>query len=119
MTSLFQSPLNDEVRLVEFHRYLDDDNSLRVEFELERGRVFRFIVQLECRFGESDEFVPVIRYDNAHGFAHCDRLHPYERTTKTTVATQDHNEALTFAIDDLVSNWTVYRRRYEEWLRRQ
>ena len=64
------------MRLVEFHRYLDDDNGLRVQFELERGQVFKFMVQLECKIAESDEFTAVIRYDTAHGFAHLDRLHP-------------------------------------------
>lgn len=104
---------------VEFHRYLDDDNALRVEFELEHGQVVKFIVQLECRFIEDGKMAPVVRYDTAHGFAHCDRLHPYETSTKITIATQDYNEALTFAIDDLVRNWSVYRRRFEEWLRRK
>ncbi|MEK7672161.1 MAG: hypothetical protein AAB344_08080 [Bacteroidota bacterium] len=58
----------------------------------------------------------MIRYDTAHGFAHCDRLHPYEETAKTRLATQEYDEALTFAIDELVKNWSSYRRRYEEWL---
>lgn len=56
------------------------------------------------------------RYDTAHSFAHCDRLYPYEPTVKTRMDTQDYNEALTFAIQDLVDNWSDYRRRYEEWL---
>lgn len=75
------------------------------------------MVQLECRHAEGEEFTAVIRYDTAHGFAHLDRLHPYQRAEKSTVATQDNNEALTFAIDDLVKNWSGYRRRYEEWLK--
>lgn len=107
------------MRLVEFHRHLDDDNSLRIGFELEHGKVLKFIVQLECRFAEGGELTPVVRYDTAHGFAHCDRLHPYEKTAKTTMTTQNYNEALTFSIDDLVSNWRTYRRRYEKWLRRE
>ena len=46
-------------------------------------------------------------------------LDPYQRKEKSTMATQDYNEALTFAIDDLIKNWHGYRRRYEEWLRRK
>ena len=53
------------MRVVEFHRYLDYDNSLRVEFELEHGRVLKFIVQLESRFAEDAGFVAVMRYDTA------------------------------------------------------
>lgn len=107
------------MRFVEFHRFLSDDNTLRVRFELEHGRVLKFMIQLECRFGDSEEWTPVIRYDTAHGFAHCDRLHPYEATVKTEMATKDYNEALSVAINDLVNNWGDYRRRYEEWLRQK
>lgn len=107
------------MRYVEFHRLLNDDNALRVQFELEHGKVFKFVVQLECRFGESSAYTPVVRYDTAHGFAHCDRLHPYEKSSKITMATQDYNEALTFAIDDLVKRWDAYRRRFEEWFRKK
>lgn len=107
------------MRQVEFHRLLNDDNALRVHFELEHGQVLKFVVQLECRFIEDDDFIPVIRYDTGHGFAHCDRLHPYEKSAKITMATQNHNEALTFAMDDLASNWRDYRRRFEQWLRQK
>jgi len=107
------------MRLVEFHRLLNDDNALRVQFELEHGNVLKFVVQLECRFGKSGAFTPVVRYDTAHGFAHCDRLHPYEKSSKITMATQNYNEALTFAMEDLVNEWHAYRRRFEEWLRKK
>jgi hypothetical protein len=90
-----------------------------VKFELERGQVLTFVVQLECRFEGGAEFVPVVRYDTAHGFAHCDRLHPYDETNKVRLATQDYNEALTFALDDLAQSWQQYRRRYLEWLNRK
>jgi len=111
--------LDDWIRHVEFHRLLNDDNALRVQFELEHGKIFNFVVQLECRFGENRAFTPVVRYDTAHGFGHCDRIHAYEKTSKITMATQNYNEALTFAIDDLVKRWGAYRRRFEEWLRKK
>ena len=107
------------MRLVEFRRYLDDNNALRVTFELEHGQVVGFTVQLECRFGEDDEWIPVVRYDTAHGFAHCDRLHPYDPAVKTELKTGDYNEALTFAQHDLANNRASYRRRYEKWLRQR
>lgn len=101
------------MREIEFQRYWDVNNILRVRFELERGVVLKFAVQLECLF--NDEWISVVRYDTAHGFAHCDRFHPYEDAAKVEMATQDYNEALTLAMSDLVNNWQVYRRRYEEW----
>jgi DNA-directed RNA polymerase subunit L len=105
------------MRLVEFRRFLDDDNALRARFELERGHVLKFMVQLECRFEDNTGWVPVVRYDTAHDFAHCDKLHPYEATTKIKMATCDYNEALTTAMDDLMNNWQTYRRRYARWLK--
>lgn len=107
------------MRLVEFHRYLDDNNALRVRFELEHGRIVGFTVQLECRFGEDERYVPVVRYDTAHGLAHCDRLQPYDPAVKTEMASRDYNESLTLALQDLANNWEPYRRRYEEWLRQR
>jgi DNA-directed RNA polymerase subunit L len=98
---------------------LNDSNAIRVRFELEHGYVQKFMVQLECQFREDEKWKPVIRYDTAHGFAHCDRLHPYQETVKTRMTTNDYNEALSFAMNDLVNNWTAYRRRYEEWLRQK
>ncbi len=106
------------MRLVEFRRYLDDTNALRVGFELDRGQVTRFMVQLECRFAEDNTWIPVVRYDTAHGFAHCDQLHPYDEATKITVSTQNYNEALTYAMNDLDEKWLTYRKRYETWLNR-
>jgi hypothetical protein len=106
------------MRRVEFHRYLDDHNALRVRFELEQGRVVGFTVQLECRF-RNDGWVPVVRYDTAHGFAHCDLLYPYDPVIKTEMASRDYNDALTLALQDLVDNWGSYRKRYEAWLQRR
>jgi len=107
------------MRLVEFHRFLDYDNALRVKFEVEHGQVLKFVVQLECRFSDEEDWTPIVRYDTAHGFAHCDRLHPYQKTVKTAMATNDYNEALNFAMNDLINNWVKYRKRYEEWLKKE
>lgn len=99
---------------MEFRRLLDDENALRVRFGLESGQVVEFVVQLECIF--ENRWVAVIRYDTAHGFAHCDRLHPYEPTLKTRIETRNYNEALTVALNDLGTHWQDYRNRYERWL---
>ncbi len=106
-----------KTRTVEFRHLLDESNALRAWFELEQGRVIQFSVQLECRF--VDEWIPVVRYDTAHDFAHCDRLHPYEPAKKMSLITRDYNDALTFAIQDLTDNWNGYRERYEKWLKQK
>ena len=77
------------------------------------------MVQLKCCLENAGGWVQIVRYDTAHGFAHCDKLHPYETVAKTEMATTDYNEALTTAMNDLVNNWETYRRRYEQWLRKK
>lgn len=105
------------MRAVEFRQLLSEENALRVRFKLEHGQVVEFVVQLECLFEES--WTAVVRYDTAHGFAHCDRLHPYEPALKTRIETRDYNEALTIALNDLSAHWERYRRRYAEWLQQR
>ena len=107
------------MRTVEFHRLLDYDNALRVRFETERGQILRFVVQLECQFVEDGEWIPVVRYDTAHGYAHRDIMHPTKKEEKTEMSVQDYNETLTIAMDDIVEKRYDYRRRYEEWLNQE
>jgi hypothetical protein len=102
------------LRTVEYFKRFDEANLARIEFTIERGRILRFVVQLECWYG--DDWHPVLRYDTAHGFAHRDVLHPRQEASKEPLDLHDHNEALTFAMNDLSHNWLQYRRRYEEWL---
>ena len=56
------------MRQVSYVHDLGGGNVLRVRFELEHGRVVSFVVQLECCF-EDNDWLPVVRYDTAHGFA--------------------------------------------------
>jgi hypothetical protein len=101
------------VRTINFCNALDEKNILRVRFETDRGRIVSFMVQLECLF--DTEWTPVVRYDTTHGFAHCDRMHPWEKAKKTRMVTEDFNDALTYAMHDLASRWQDYRRRYLKW----
>ncbi len=104
------------MRTVEFRRLLDYDNALRVMFETERGNILRFVVQLECQFVEDGEWIPVVRYDTAHGYAHRDTMHPTQKEEKVEMTVQDYNEAFSIAMNDVVKKRYDYRRRYEEWL---
>lgn len=71
-----------------------------------------FMVQYEVRIGDS--WLPVARYDTAHGFAHRDLFSQSGKSVKTPMGFQDMNHALTFAESDLKANWRWYRRRYME-----
>jgi len=72
--------------------------------------VVEFAIQYEIRWGE--EWVPVARYDTAHGFAHRDLFTEKGEVVKTPLGMKDLNMALTFAESDLKSNWRLYRQRY-------
>ena len=104
------------MRTVEFRRLLDYDNALRVMFESERGQILRFVVQLECQFVEDGEWVTIVTYDTAHGYAHRDIMRPNEKEEKTRMSVQDNNEAFTIAMEDVVEKRYDYRRRYKKWL---
>ena len=55
------------------------------------------------------EWKAVVRYDTAHGFAHRDLLDKHSNVQKTPLFNQDYNDALTFAENDLKTNWQSYK----------
>lgn len=76
----------------------------------ERGKIIFFRVQYETKI--NDTWHPVIRYDTAHGFAHRDQLNiKGDIVQKTPLFNQDYNDALTFAENDLKSNWEHYKKK--------
>ena len=78
----------------------------------ERGEILFFRVQYETRI--NGIWYPVVRYDTAHGFAHRDLLNIKGEVSKTPLFNQDYNDALTFAENDLKSNWEYYKKRFLE-----
>ena len=77
-----------------------------------KGRIVFFRIQLETLVG--GEWMPVVRYDTAHGFVHRDLLDRRGHSIKTPLFNQDLNDALTFAEGDLKTNWLSYRERFLE-----
>ena len=100
------------MRTVEFRRFFDNDNALRVRFDVDQGEVLSFVVQLESWIG--NKWKAIVRYDTAHGFAHRDKMHARKETEKVEIQVRTYKEGLNFAIDDMEANWRDYRRRYEE-----
>ena len=100
------------MREVAFLRWLTDTCRIRHAHAQLQGRVVRFVVQLEV--GIQGQWHAVRRYDTAHGFAHCDILHPDGRVEKLPLAFRDFNDALTFAEADLRAHWSLYTKRYVE-----
>lgn len=69
-------------------------------------RVTGFSVQIEMFW--KARWVPIVRYDTAHGFAHQDYYHPDGRVDKMPLFHQTLNEALDYAENDLRRNWARY-----------
>jgi hypothetical protein len=75
-----------------------------------RGNVLSFVVQYETRL--EGKWLPVVRYDTEHGFAHRDLFDKKANKKKTPMFTEDYNEALTFAEYDIKSNWKIYKKAF-------
>ncbi|MBI3394129.1 MAG: hypothetical protein HY039_13285 [Nitrospirae bacterium] len=109
----------DMMQETEYIIRLGPSDRYRHKHVREKGRVFSFRVQYETRMG--GEWFPIVRYDTAHGFAHRDLFRRDGSVTKTPIFVADYNDALTFAENDLKSNWESYKARFSggsEWITR-
>ena len=77
-----------------------------------KREVLSFAVQYETMFEE--KWLPVVRYDTRHGFAHRDLFDNIGNSQKTPMFTEGYNEALTFAEFDIKSNWKAYKKVFLE-----
>ena len=74
--------------------------------------ILGFVVQYETKL--EGKWLPVVRYDTQHGFAHRDLLDRKGKKQKTPVFAKDYGEALTFAEYDIRSNWKIYKQYFLE-----
>ncbi len=89
---------------------LSDKDRKRHEHMIEKGEVTGFVVQYETLF--DDKWVPIVRYDTAHGYAHKDLMNPDGSKEKIFLGEADFNEVLTLADIDINENWERYKERY-------
>lgn len=95
---------------------LTDEDRKRHEHIIEKGRVVGFVVQYETFFEE--KWVPIVRYDTSHGYAHKDLINPDGTKEKIFIGEADFEEALTLADRDINENWERYKERYFRRLKR-
>lgn len=89
----------------------DGDKRLRFRIRTRKGRVIEFVVQLELFTGGN--WKPVVRYDNAHGFAHRDVLDPAGNLVeKKALKLGTLAEVLEFAEQDLSDRFEWYAERF-------
>jgi hypothetical protein len=81
-----------------------------------KGKILKFTVQYETNIG--GQWLPVVRYDTAHGFFHRDVMHPGKRQEKIYIKVKDYNEALTFARNDIKKNWQIYKNAFTKEMNR-
>jgi len=87
-----------------------DEARIRCSYQRRRNRILQYTVQLEV--AHAGRWWPVLRYDNAHGFCHCDTIHADGTQDKIPVYYGDANQTFTRAIEDLRANWQAHRARF-------
>ncbi|MBI4530642.1 MAG: hypothetical protein HY709_03885 [Candidatus Latescibacteria bacterium] len=87
------------------------DTRKRHHHETQQGKIAWFMVQLEVLVEE--EWKSVIRYDCAHGYAHCDRFNLRGDSVKDNLE-MSYEEVLTFADEDIDDHWETYRNHFLE-----
>ena len=91
-------PYNEDARKRHYHKTT-------------RGKVVKFVVQLEVMYDKG--WKEVIRYDCAHGYAHRDSYNIHGKQTKEEL-NLTFEEALTLADDDIDGNWETYKNKFLE-----
>lgn len=92
-----------------YTRALGENARKRHFHKTAKGKVVDFVVQLEVKVGGS--WMPVIRYDCAHDFAHVDRYNISGETIKAE-RHLSYDECLTLADEDINFNWESYADRF-------
>ncbi len=98
------------IREVKFITMLTPEDRYRHYNIRHSGEVISFVIQYETRF--EGQWVPVVRYDTEHGFAHRDILDRRGNKKKTPIFTRNYNEALTYAEYDIKANWMSYKQAF-------
>lgn len=100
------------MRKKEFIRPLSNEDRIRENFSVDKGKVERIVVQYESYI--HDKWIPIIRFDTAHDFFHKDIINPDFTKNKIEITSFNLNDALTFAELDLKNNWQRYKAQYLE-----
>jgi rubrerythrin len=91
----------------------DEKNRIRAKFTTHRGRVIEIeLIQYEAYL--EGQWVPLVRYDTAHGYLHRDVMQADGSQKKTRIPHTSLDEALTQAMDEIRRQWRFYRRIWEE-----
>src|SRR5438093_561403 len=87
-----------------------DEVRIRCRYKRRAKKLVEYAVQLELF--NRDEWRPIFRYDNAHGFCHYDVIHPDGSQEKVRIYRGDANSNFTWAIKELRATWQFHTDRY-------
>ena len=91
---------------------LSEEDRLEITIEKEGGTGKGFVVNYVATISGKDH--SVLRYDTRHGFPHKDVIRSDGSVArKERLPNLDGHALVDLAIDDLKSNWQIYRRRFE------
>ena len=102
--------MSQDIKLTNFVTPLGPYCRKRHQHHRRKNEIIKFVIQLEILIKEI--WHPVIRYDTAHGYAHCDILNYRGKIKKIRIQTMNYKEALIYADEDINKNWYAYCERY-------
>ena len=96
----------------EFYIYLGTrfKDRIRLQFKKEKGQILDLVIQYETIINK--KWLPIVRYDCAHGFFHRDILYPYGDTEKKVIDIPNLKYEFLFAKQDLEDKWEWYKEQY-------
>ena len=89
---------------------------IRVRFEKDKGGILDLVIQYEAMI--NGKWMPIVRYDCAHGFFHRDLLYPNGDKEKKAIEVPDLKYGFTFARQDLEDKWVWYKEQYLKKIRK-
>ncbi len=96
-----------------FFKYLDEEGRERLRFRVitSKGKVIDIVIQYETYI--NNKWVPVVRYDCAHGFFHRDIMNPDGTQDKESISIDMLEVAIDYAEQDLKDNWNRYKSNFK------
>lgn len=75
-----------------------------------KGKVVDIVIQYETFI--NNKWVPIVRYDCAHGFFHRDCMNPDGTQDKVAISIDQLEIALGYAEQELKDNWHIHKSNY-------
>lgn len=95
-----------------FYKYLDDNGTERLRFKVitKKGLVTDIMIQYESYI--NNKWVPIVRYDCAHGYFYRDIMNPDGSQDKVAISIEKLEIAIGYSEQELKDNWQNYKNNY-------